>query len=483
MDILDHLTTLDSKSSCVDKVSLNNVPLVQSDKAVEGRLWLTLKNLAATEAKIYMFHTLIRRGLATNDVQSFSYKQSIHKKVNVGVDHKVRRTAMQSKLSDALAFACRLRQEKSSLKKRIQRLYRNSKSKGRRILADLLKRYRRTKLIEVDKAQTKIMHLSEKEELEKVNRQAPGESHLVLNGVNVFKNQTMSMIPEPADEPMICHDSLKFSKNELLVLARGPKFMVRSKLDKEEFKVELEKMVVKQKFSESEDDCGYDCESNEAPDNHAIHEISREGGGSKQNFNSQNDKYNEIEIDKVWEENAGSMVYNLKSKSLDLGNLRATDYKHNKLTYMPRNCKVDRESLHESRRVEMNRVFDRIVKDNVDDSNLSRDELDGIASLKKRVKDGSLIVATTDKSKKFALLTREQYIKSGEIHTQKDIEISHSQVKRIQNTVNDHTWWLSEITNCGQNIDHHKRMNINLSDNGEQVCSMNLLLKDHKGWQ
>ena len=114
---------------------------------------------------------------------------------------------------------------------------------------------------------------------------------------------------------------------------------------------------------------------------------------------------------------------------------------------------------------------------------MSRDELDGIASLKKRVKDGSLIVATTDKSKKFALLTREQYIKSGEIHTQKDIEISHSQVKRIQNTVNDHTWWLSEITNCGQNIDHHKRMNINLSDNGEQVCSMNLLLKDHKGWQ
>ena len=42
--------------------------------------------------------------------------------------------------------------------------------------------------------------------------------------------------------------SLKFDKNELSVLAKGPKFMVREKLSGEEFDVELEKMVVKDKF-------------------------------------------------------------------------------------------------------------------------------------------------------------------------------------------------------------------------------------------
>ena len=168
------------------------------------------------------------------------------------------------------------------------------------------------------------------------------------------------------------------------------------------------------------------------------------------------------------------MVYNMKSKCLDLGNLRAINYKHNKVTYMPRDCKVDRESRHESRRVEMCRVFERIVNEKSNDSNLSKAELDRIDSLRKRVKEGSLVVTTTDKSKKFALLTRDQYIESGKAHTQKDIEISQSQVKRIQNSVNDHTYWLSEITNCGENFNHHKRMSTNLSDHGEQVCLMQL---------
>ena len=62
----------------------------------------------------------------------------------------------------------------------------------------------------------------------------------------------------------------------------------------------------------------------------------------------------------------------------------------------------------------MCRVFQRIVNEKLNDSILSKAELDGIDSLRKRVKEGSLVVATTDKSKKFALLTRDQYIESGE---------------------------------------------------------------------
>ena len=83
------------------------------------------------------------------------------------------------------------------------------------------------------------------------------------------------------------------------------------------------------------------------------------------------------------------------------------------------------------------------------DSNLSKNELQGLNSLRKKVSNGSLVVATTDKSKRFALLTRDQYLASGKAHTEKDIEISQSQVKRIQNCVNDHSKWLAEITNCG----------------------------------
>ena len=93
------------------------------------------------------------------------------------------------------------------------------------------------------------------------------------------------------------------------------------------------------------------------------------------------------------------------------------------------------------------------------------------------------MIATSDKSKRFVALTRDQYIQSGLAHTKGDIKIDQTQVKRIQNTVNNHTWWLSKISNCGAIWGHEKRMNTNLNDNGEQTCSMNLLVKDHKKWR
>ena len=92
------------------------------------------------------------------------------------------------------------------------------------------------------------------------------------------------------------------------------------------------------------------------------------------------------------------------------------------------------------------------------------------------------MIVDTDKSKRFCALTRAQYIESGLVHTKNDLEISHDRVKKIQKNVNDHTKWLAEIFNCGANWNHSKRMNTNLSDGGEQVCNMTLLLKDHKNW-
>ena len=54
----------------------------QKIKTVEGRLWESLKELAATEVAIHFLSTLHGLGLATNDVRSFVMKQRKHKRVN-----------------------------------------------------------------------------------------------------------------------------------------------------------------------------------------------------------------------------------------------------------------------------------------------------------------------------------------------------------------------------------------------------------------
>ena len=56
------------------------------------------------------------------------------------------------------------------------------------------------------------------------------------------------------------------------------------------------------------------------------------------------------------------MVYNHKTRSLDLGNLKATDYKYNKDLYMPDPDSPDVEALHQFRRTEANRLFSRAQK-------------------------------------------------------------------------------------------------------------------------
>ena len=116
------------------------------------------------------------------------------------------------------------------------------------------------------------------------------------------------------------------------------------------------------------------------------------------------------------------------------------------------------------------------------ESNLSREELAGMKSLKQRISSGEIIIADTDKSKRFCAMTPEQYASAGEVHTNKDIEITANKVKRVQNFVNDHVWWLKESTQVGSNWQHEDRMAKNLSDKGEQVCQITLLIKDHKSW-
>ena len=141
-------------SESIDVVQ--TVSLTHNQKSVEGRLWGTLKALAATEGNILFLTSLRRLGLATRDVKSFIEKQVCHKRVMKCSDIRVLRSAMQSKVLDACAYAKRLRQEKNILKKRVLRKYQSSTAKGRRVVAELVSRYNQTKVREIEDAKQKV---------------------------------------------------------------------------------------------------------------------------------------------------------------------------------------------------------------------------------------------------------------------------------------------------------------------------------------
>lgn len=234
------------------------------------------------------------------------------------------------------------------------------------------------------------------------------------------------------------------------------------------------------------------------------------------------------------------LTYNKADKTLDAGNLRATDYKYNRFIHLPNSGDAKKESLHEFRRIEMAKCFDRVMlgtkkkgfsnkvkrdqktmrekkvkkRESYSTSkqteghnnknkpvpgdhqltpledlkefeirpNLSVSEQRGMKSLKERVASGEIIITETDKSKRFAVLTLDQYIKAGMKHTGKDKQVKPALVKQVQKHINDNVFWLSRIFNCGENWNQSDRVQGNMQENSEIVAPMYLLIKDHKKW-
>ena len=68
------------------------------------------------------------------------------------------------------------------------------------------------------------------------------------------------------------------------------------------------------------------------------------------------------------------------------------------------------------------------VKENCDcqgaqEGNLTPEEQRGLKSLKRRIKEGEIVVLPTDKSGRFAIMSMETYVKAGMVHVKDDIEV------------------------------------------------------------
>ena len=79
-------------------------------------------------------------------------------------------------------------------------------------------------------------------------------------------------------------------------------------------------------------------------------------------------------------------------------------------------------------------TFDKYIKENKKmnisgGTNLTKTEQMGLKSLRKRVRDGEIIVCQSDKSSRMCVLTRQQYIEPGTAHTKNDKEIGWDHVK------------------------------------------------------
>ena len=93
--------------------------------------------------------------------------------------------------------------------------------------------------------------------------------------------------------------------------------------------------------------------------------------------------------------------------------------KNNKRIHLPKPLKPTQEAMMEIRKHEALKIYDECMKlleegEELKDENLTKTQRIGLKNLQKKVKDGYLIITQTDKSGRFAIFTREEYIRAGE---------------------------------------------------------------------
>ena len=168
-------------------------------------------------------------------------------------------------------------------------------------------------------------------------------------------------------------------------------------------------------------------------------------------------------------------IYDPLHKSVSFCRRKPTDYKLNRYVHLPEPLDCDGEFQCELRRRKYMQVLAKYkvikrdeengfqrkkdrrsnskrvtttdtdvrrkrYKKKVKELNLNIRGRKGLESLRKRVQEGELVIAQTDKSSRFSVLSREQYFKSGTKHTSKDTEIDWKHIKTLQRNTNGHVW-------------------------------------------
>ena len=184
-------------------------------------------------------------------------------------------------------------------------------------------------------------------------------------------------------------------------------------------------------------------------------------------------------------ENETRQIYNPTNKCFDFRKMRVTDLKQNTKIHLPKPLPTRQEACAAVRRERWEKEFKEYFQENCKDdgsqkSNLTPAQQRGIAKLKKRIKEGSLMVVLTDKSGKLAVTTPSNYLKMGEEHTKNDAEVDEETASDTQRKLNGHmSMWL-KITQAGDNWNHKDRFRETCINQSNSVSPMYMLLKDHK---
>ena len=430
------------------------------------KLW---KDCAASEARIKLIAELKNKNIGFNEIEQFGLglKYSLKSKQLVDKNEKqiekVIEAAMRLKLKDEIQHNKELKKEKNIERNRMTRKYHQQTETYKKTMKYLRQEAEKTRRLSMAKYKRKMGHL-ETRYRERRGETEEGDTVLPpgmenLAELRVFSAEKYEKIEI---EEISVHriGNIEITREEEELLKRNPKFSIPTRLEEDTLSKEMEKAysLIRMELREEEEE--KKVEETEKMDENLEQRQKEDEAKTRQ-------------------------VYDPIEKRYDEGKRRVTDLEECSRVTLPKPLSVRRETEIELRRESHNRVYQRYRQEfcNMDGeqkSNLTENEKMGLKRLKKRIKDGELVVMKTDKSGKMSVTDRENYIQMGQEHVKNDKKIGNEEVRKIDKIMNEHSTAWCNMWGTGRHHGQEDRIINSKTSKSENRAKLYLTHKDHK---
>ena len=172
--------------------------------------------------------------------------------------------------------------------------------------------------------------------------------------------------------------------------------------------------------------------------------------------------------------------HNLQTKTIDFREYRSTDLPFNKRIYPPQPLDNETEACLQNLKMKLNKCTEKYVKENAMSVNLTEEQRQGLSSLREKKKDHTIVIFETDKSKRFACDTIENYTRLGATHIANDEVVEEETVKQFEKEVNAHAEMWTRILSMGVKTGNHDRIRASMKSRNNPAAPLSVMRKDHK---
>ena len=203
----------------------------------EEDLTKTYKDISESKLRIWLLRSLMSRNLSTRDIYSFIRHKAELRSIVKSLDMRTMTEAMRTKSKDIKLLLADQYDRRRKLEERIR-------LRSGQLALTLMKRKRRE------------LRLNAHVEKKKIKYEIKIEHYLKCQTFTKHQQRNLSIFGRPKDlprpvpptGPYICEQKLEFSKDELQILNKDPKFSICKPLSKIKFLTEVERMSSKHRY-------------------------------------------------------------------------------------------------------------------------------------------------------------------------------------------------------------------------------------------